>query len=90
MQEGVFLYNNGLSPYDGGVFHQAPLLLPIFSLLPDPIKYPLATILLYTILDLLAADALMKIAESGQAYFSRFYISPRKDLALSPVLVGAR
>lgn len=89
MQEGLFLYNHGLSPYDGGVFHQAPLLLPVFSLLPDPSKYPLATIVLYTALDLLAADALMKIAQSGQAYLSRFYTSPRKDQAWSPISIGA-
>ncbi|KAJ9627001.1 hypothetical protein H2203_003461 [Taxawa tesnikishii (nom. ined.)] len=67
LQEGLFLYNHGLSPYDGGVFHQAPLFLPLFSLLPDPSRFPLATVLLYTVVDLLSANALMQIAESGEA-----------------------
>ncbi|KAL1305262.1 hypothetical protein AAFC00_002174 [Neodothiora populina] len=89
LQEGLFLYDNGLSPYDGGLFHQAPLLLPLFSLLPDPATYPLFTILLYTILDLAAAQALIDIAQSAQASLSRFYSSPRKHLALAPIYVAA-
>ena len=28
LQEGLFLYTHGLSPYDGGVFHQVSLSLP--------------------------------------------------------------
>lgn len=106
MQEGLFLYNHGLSPYDGGVFHQvlhpitvmlslvltncqAPLLLPIFSLLPDPARFPLVTILLYTILDLLSANALMDIAQSAEAYSSRFFKSSRAGQSWQPVMVGA-
>ncbi|KLU82640.1 hypothetical protein MAPG_01711 [Magnaporthiopsis poae ATCC 64411] len=34
-------------PYDGGVYHQAPLLLPLFSLLPDVSAHPIFTSLLY-------------------------------------------
>ena len=29
--EGLFLFKTGLSPYDGTVFHQAPLLLAVFK-----------------------------------------------------------
>ncbi|KEF63180.1 phosphatidylinositol glycan, class U [Exophiala aquamarina CBS 119918] len=39
LQEGLFLYRHGLSPYDGGVFHQAPLLLVVFDILPAPLVF---------------------------------------------------
>lgn len=64
-------------------------MLPIFSLLPDLNTYPLVTVLLYTILDLLAANALINIARSGHAYLSLHYTSPRKHLAVAPISVGA-
>lgn len=37
--EGLFLYESGLSPYDGGVYHQAPLLLTILQILPHPVVF---------------------------------------------------
>lgn len=37
--EGLFLHESGLSPYDGGVYHQAPLLLTILQILPHPIVF---------------------------------------------------
>ena len=89
MQEGLFLYNHGLSPYDGGVFHQAPLLLPLFSLLPDPTRYPLVTVLLYTLVDLASAHALMQIFASGQSYTTRFFTSSRESKRWSPSAVAA-
>lgn len=52
--EGLFLYERGISPYDGGVYHQAPLLLVIFEFLPP--------VLVYTALDLLNAYNLSTIA----------------------------
>ncbi|KAF4636257.1 hypothetical protein G7Y89_g1820 [Cudoniella acicularis] len=79
LQEGLFLYNHNVSPYDGGVYHQAPILLPLFSLLPSSATYPAFTYLLYILVDLLSANALMKIAESGEAGSSKLYTSPRKD-----------
>ncbi|RYP36607.1 hypothetical protein DL767_003311 [Monosporascus sp. MG133] len=88
-QEGLFLYNHNVSPYDGGVFHQAPLLLPLFSLLPDPSKFPIFTNLLYIAVDLLSAHALYKIAASGEAQQSRLFASPRKDKRWSGHIVAA-
>ncbi len=41
VQEGLFLYNHNVSPYDGGVYHQAPLFLPLFSLLPSFASLPI-------------------------------------------------
>lgn len=89
MQEGLFLYNHGLSPYDGGVFHQAPLFLPLFSLLPDPLRYPLLTILLYTLVDLASAYALMQTYATGNSYTTRFFTSPRQSMKWSPSAVAA-
>ncbi len=82
MQEGVFLYTHNVSPYDGGVYHQAPLLLPLFALLPSPSRFALPTNLLFTAVDLLSANALAQVAESGYAASSRLFTSSRKGLAL--------
>jgi len=86
--EGVFLYTHNIPPYDGGVFHQAPLLLPLFSIL-EPFKNDLATAVLYIALDLLGANALMAIADTGEASSTRLYTSQRKDLRYSSASVAA-
>jgi phosphatidylinositol glycan class U len=89
VQEGVFLYTHNVSPYDGGVYHQAPLLLPLFSLLPNPSSSPLATSLLFTVLDLLSASALFQIAESGQNVVTRLFSSSRKELRWGSLAIAA-
>ncbi|KAH6692653.1 GPI transamidase subunit PIG-U [Plectosphaerella plurivora] len=89
LQEGLFLYNHNVSPYDGGVYHQAPLLLPLFSLLPDVKAYPIFTAILYIIVDLLSADALASIADSGEAGASRLFKSPRRGRTWSGIVVAA-
>ncbi|EMC94890.1 hypothetical protein BAUCODRAFT_73965 [Baudoinia panamericana UAMH 10762] len=91
LQEGLFLYQRGLDPYNGGIFHQAPLLLPLFSLLPSPAfaSGTLLSVLLYTGLDLLVAECLYYIAQSGAAYISRRYRSPRHDRTWTPASVAA-
>ncbi|KAL4966249.1 GPI-anchor transamidase subunit GAB1 [Aspergillus stella-maris] len=89
LQEGLFLYNRNVSPYDGGVFHQAPLLLPIFSLLPNAQEYPLPTALFYSLVDLLNANALVTISDSAQARSGRLYTSIRKDIKWDGALVAA-
>ncbi len=75
-----------MSPYDGGVYHQAPLLLPLFSLLPS---LPIFTYLLYIAVDLLSADALAKIADSGEAGSSKLFTSPRREKRWSGVVIAA-
>ena len=89
MQEGIFLYTHNVSPYDGGVYHQAPLLLPLFSLLPHPEYAPLATNIFYIIVDLLSANALAQVAESGFASVTRLFASPRKELKWSSIAIAA-
>ncbi|KAF2088819.1 putative GPI transamidase component PIG-U [Saccharata proteae CBS 121410] len=89
LQEGLFLYTHNVSPYDGGVFHQAPLLLPLFSLLPNMAQFPMATNLVYIIVDLLSANAIMQIAETGQNVSSRLFTSPRKGLRWSSLAIAA-
>ena len=83
------MYNHNVSPYDGGVYHQAPLLLPLFALLPSSSTYPAFTDLLYILVDLLSANALMEIADSGEAGSSRLYTSPRKDKKWSNFAIAA-
>ncbi|KAJ3159262.1 hypothetical protein HDU86_001865 [Geranomyces michiganensis] len=62
LQEGLFLYRHGISPYEGGVFHQAPLLLVVFNFLP-PILIPL----LFILLDYWTARALVAVATYKRA-----------------------
>lgn len=111
VQEGLFLYERGLDPYDGGIFHQvsgilvtmrkrgsrtltwpqAPLLLPLFSLLPSSATWSgrLLSVSLFTVLDMLSADALYGIAASGAASASRLFKSPRASRAWQPASVTA-
>jgi len=89
VQEGLFLYTHNLSPYDGGLYHQAPLLLPLFALLPNPSYYPIATNIVFTVVDLLSAYALAQIAQSGAASVSRLFSSSRKDLRWSGTAIAA-
>ena len=89
VQEGLFLYTHNVSPYDGGLYHQAPLLLPVFSLLPNPSYYPIATNLVFIVVDLLSAYALAQVAQSGSAAVSRLFTSSRKDLRWSSNAIAA-
>lgn len=89
VQEGLFLYTHNVSPYDGGVYHQAPLLLPLFSLLPDVKAWPIFTSLLYIAVDILGADALCKIADSGEAGGSKLFASRRRAKKWCGVVVAA-
>ncbi|KAL1837378.1 hypothetical protein VTJ49DRAFT_3937 [Mycothermus thermophilus] len=89
LQEGLFLYNHNVSPYDGGVYHQAPLLLPLFSLLPNFASLPLLTDLVYVVLDLLSARALWRIADSGEAGSSAQFTSPRRAKRWSGFVLAA-
>lgn len=89
MQEGLFLYKHDVPPYNGGVYHQAPLLLLLFSLLPDVKAWPVFTSLLYIAADLVCADALVSIARSGEAGRSRLFASPRRSRRASALFVAA-
>ncbi|KAJ5156689.1 hypothetical protein N7492_009492 [Penicillium capsulatum] len=89
LQEGLFLYTRNVSPYDGGVFHQAPLLLPLFALLPDLKSSPFPTAIFYFIIDLLNAHALATISESGQSVQSRLHSAVRKHIQWDGVSVAA-
>ena len=89
VQEGLFLYNHNVSPYDGGVYHQAPLFLPLFSLLPLSSTLPIFTYLLYVVVDLLSANALIEIADSGEAGSSAHFTSPRREKRWSGFAVAA-
>ncbi|OGE51764.1 hypothetical protein PENARI_c012G08735 [Penicillium arizonense] len=89
LQEGLFLYKGNVSPYDGGTFHQAPLLLPLFALFPDAKTWPLPTAIFYIIVDLVNAQALVTISESGQSINSRFHSAIRKHFRWNGVSVAA-
>ncbi|KAI9316603.1 GPI transamidase subunit PIG-U [Dichotomocladium elegans] len=61
LTEGVYLYESNVPPYDGGLFHQAPLLLSIFSFLTSvPIPYFIPFV--YAFVDAAIAHALQRIA----------------------------
>ncbi|KAK5952606.1 hypothetical protein OHC33_006198 [Knufia fluminis] len=73
--EGLFLFERGVSPYDGGVYHQAPLLLVVFELLPSA--------LVFTGLDLLNAWNLVTIAQRLRLPSPRFSKLDGSQLALA-------
>ena len=68
---------------------QAPLFLPLFSLLPSYRSFPMATNVVYICTDLLSASALMQIAETGEAVSSRHFTSTRRATRWSSVAIGA-
>ncbi|KAJ1948679.1 hypothetical protein FBU59_001480, partial [Linderina macrospora] len=58
--EGLYLSSHGISPFDGGVFHQSPLLLLLFKL---PYYLPeIVTSLMFILADAAVALVLAKIA----------------------------
>ncbi|ORY32832.1 putative cell division cycle protein 91 [Naematelia encephala] len=54
LSEGVFLYKHDTNPYDGGVFHQSPIYLGLFSFF-IPVTSPSFTALLWVFADLASA-----------------------------------
>ncbi|KAI9491481.1 GPI transamidase component-like protein [Zychaea mexicana] len=63
LTEGVYLYDSNVPPYDGGLFHQAPLLLSIFSFLTSiPNYYTIP--LLYSFIDITIAHCLYRIKQT--------------------------
>ena len=71
------------------IYVQAPLLLPIFFLLPNAQDCPLPTALFYSLVDLLNANALVTISDSTQAVSGRLYSSIRKHLKWDGAVVSA-
>ncbi|KAL8865467.1 MAG: hypothetical protein Q9198_009311 [Flavoplaca austrocitrina] len=67
---------------------QAPLFLPLFALIPPPM-FSLATAILYILTDLLCAEFIVQIADSGVARVNRLFSSPRKDNHWDSLAVGA-
>lgn len=68
---------------------QAPILLSLFSLLPDAAFTPAAIGALYTLMDLLNTNALEAIADSGEAVASRLFTSSRHKDRLHNTVVSA-
>lgn len=67
---------------------QAPLLLPLFSLIPSSV-FDITTKLVYILLDLLIANTLTTIADSGLAYKSPLFTSPRLDIRWEGTSIAA-
>jgi GPI-anchor transamidase subunit U len=75
LQEGIFQYQHQRSPYDGGVFHQSPLLLALFSTLP-----PQYVNVLYSAVDVTIGYLLADIARNLNRR--------RKDFSMDPAVVA--
>lgn len=86
LKEGLFLYTHGVSPYDGGIFHQAPLLLAFFSTIPSS---SVITNLIYILADVQSALALIRIASSGVSASTPLHTSSRKVNSFPPWEAGA-
>ena len=67
---------------------QAPLLLPFFALIPNPV-FMLLTSALYIVLDLVCANSLVQVAESDESRRTWLFQSPRGYLRWDGVTVAA-
>ncbi|KAI5815753.1 GPI transamidase subunit PIG-U [Pyronema omphalodes] len=86
LQEGLFLYTHGVSPYDGGIFHQAPLLLAFFTSLPSS---SVLVHLIYTLCDVLSSLSLITIATSKVAAITPLHTSSRASALCPPWAAAA-
>ena len=68
---------------------QSPILLALFSVLPEYSVFPIVIQLIYIVADLLGAHALMRIAQSEESTSSRLYTSARKESKASDLTVAA-
>ncbi|EMR08654.1 hypothetical protein PNEG_03128 [Pneumocystis murina B123] len=64
LKEGLFLYEHGISPYSGGLFHQAPLLLVLFSIVKLISNSEMLVLLLYALIDIFSAWSLLDLSDS--------------------------
>lgn len=62
--------------------------MPLFALIPS-FAFSILTPLLYILLDLLCAEALVSIADSCQSTSSRLFTSPRKDVKWDSIAIAA-
>ncbi|EKM51883.1 uncharacterized protein PHACADRAFT_177290 [Phanerochaete carnosa HHB-10118-sp] len=69
LQEGLYLFHNGVDPYSGGLFRHSPLLLSLFSTVLPLNRY--TSPLLWTISDAVAAWALVQIWRARQQLKSK-------------------
>ncbi|XP_072944051.1 phosphatidylinositol glycan anchor biosynthesis class U protein [Epargyreus clarus] len=77
--EGVYLYENGINPYEGDSFHESPILLVFFHYLLKRTPYLLP--LLFTILDLLTAFLLYRTSKCFIKMFKESQEMTKKDVA---------
>ncbi|KAF9016368.1 PIG-U-domain-containing protein, partial [Hymenopellis radicata] len=74
LQEGIYLFQNGINPYSGGVFRHSPLYLSLFTTFLSPSK-AMASVL-WTLCDSVGALSLVRIWRARQ----RVQSSPRDSL----------
>jgi hypothetical protein len=63
--EGLYLFKHGIPVYEGGAFHQAPLLLILFSLIPRQLY-----LFLFIISDYVIARCLVELAQYKLDHFN--------------------
>ncbi len=81
--EGLFLLKLGQSPYAGDVFHQPPLILPLFySIQNDPWLIRAA----FIIIDLLCALAIRGCVQSYQKQLPSHVAKAKDSVILRPDL----
>ncbi|KAJ7643983.1 GPI transamidase subunit PIG-U [Roridomyces roridus] len=64
LQEGIYLFKNGIDPYSGGVFRQSPLFLALFTTVLPTSR--IACSLIWTISDAIGAWALVQLWRARQ------------------------
>lgn len=68
---------------------QSPILLALDSVLPTYNVFPQATQIVYILADLLSAEAIIRLVQSGESTSTRLFTSTRKSSKASDTAVAA-
>ena len=85
LKEGIFLFQNGINPYDGGSFHQAPLLL-LMGYLPDWLIPFLFVLVDYFIAIALVEISKVRVEEQLQEVWKEPLLALDKDVGSSDIV----
>lgn len=84
MVEGVVLYNEGINPYAGDIFHETPLVLWLFSKILDQVS-PTFINVLFIVCDIITSYLLYK---GAKIYSSELVSMPTGNVLDADLLIN--